>query len=143
MRKAIKITIVLAILAVPSAALAANTSQPQAINCSQFKTRPMRITLSCGDAGTWLGKLKWSSWTSTKAVATGNFSENTCTPNCAAGHTKSVAMTVTLSKVRNCPGQGKVSPAFKHATIVYKGTRPKGAPLSANFTCPPSLPGEY
>jgi hypothetical protein len=144
MRTALKITIVLALLAVPSAALAAsNTGQPQAINCTQFKTKPMRITLSCGDGSSWLGRLKWSSWSKTQAVASGNFTQNNCTPDCAAGRTHSVAMTVTLSKVKNCPGQGKVSPAFKHATIVYKGTRPKGAPLSANFSCPPSLPGEY
>jgi hypothetical protein len=143
MRKAIKITIVLAMLAVPSAALAASTSGPQAINCSQLKTKPTRITLSCGDAGTWLGKLKWSTWNKTQAVANGNFSANNCTPDCASGKTHSVAVTVTLSKVKNCPGQGQVSPAFKHATITYKGTRPKGAPLSVNFRCPPGLPGAY
>ena len=74
MRKALKIMIVLALLAVPSAALAAsNTSQPQAINnCQGLKLKPQRITLSCGDGNTWLGKLKWSSWTNTQAVANGN-----------------------------------------------------------------------
>jgi plastocyanin len=142
MRKAMKITIVLALLAVPSAALAAgNASQVQAINCQTLKFKPQRITLSCGDAGTWLGKLKWSSWTKTQAVGTGNYTANNCTPDCASGHTHSVAVKVTLSKPKTCPNQ--VNPAFKLAVISYKGTRPKGAPLKYNFKCPAGLPGAY
>jgi hypothetical protein len=141
MRRAIKITIVLALLAVPSAALAANTSQPQAINCQSLKFKPQRITLSCGDGGTWLGKLKWSSWTNTQAVANGNFTANNCSPSCVAGKTHSVAVKVTLSKVKTCPNQ--VNPAFKQAVIVYKGKRPNGAPLKVNFRCPAGLPGAY
>lgn len=136
MRKAIKITIVLALLAVPSAALAVNTSQPQAINCIQLQFKPKRIVLSCGDGGTWLGKLKWSSWGKTQAVATGNFSANNCKPTCVAGHIHSVPVQVTLSKPKLCSGQ--LNPAFKHAAIVYKATRPKGAPLKVSFSCPPS-----
>jgi hypothetical protein len=141
MRRAIKITIVLALLAVPSAALAANPSQPQAINCQSLKFKPQRITLSCGDGGTWLGKLKWSSWTNTQAVANGNFTANNCSPSCVAGKTHSVAVKVTLSKVKTCPNQ--VNPAFKQAVIVYKGKRPNGAPLKVNFRCPAGLPGAY
>jgi hypothetical protein len=142
MRKALKITIVLALLAVPSAALAANTSQPQAIyNCTALKAKPGKIILSCGDGNTWLSKLKWSSWSSTQAVANGNYTENTCTPDCAAGHTHSVAVKVTLSKPKMCPNQ--TNPAFKQATFVYKGTRPQGAPLKYSFRCPQGLPGAY
>ncbi|HTP22336.1 MAG TPA: hypothetical protein VMJ65_22190 [Solirubrobacteraceae bacterium] len=141
MRNAIKIMIVLGLLAVPSAAVAASTSQPQAINCMQLKFKPKRITLSCGDGGTWLGKLKWSSWSSTQAVGTGNFTAINCSPDCAAGHTHSVAVKVTLSKPKLCADQ--VNPAFKQAAIVYKGKRPKGAPLKVSFRCPPALPGAY
>lgn len=142
MRKTLKITIVLALLAVPSAALAAsNTAQPQAINCNQLKSKPTRIILSCGDGGTWLGKLKWSSWGKTQAVANGNFTAINCAPSCVAGRTHSVSVTVTLSNPKTCPNQ--VNPAFKQAAIVYKGTRPKGAPAKVNFRCPAGLPGEY
>jgi hypothetical protein len=142
MRKTLKITIVLALLAVPSAALAAgSTGQPQAINCNQLKSKPTRITLSCGDGGTWLGKLKWSSWGKTQAVASGSFTANTCTPSCVAGHTHSVAVKVTLSNPKACPDQ--VNPAFKQAALVYKGKRPKGAPLKVNFRCPAGLPSAY
>ncbi len=140
MRKAIKLTILLALLAVPSAALAANTSQPQAVfNCNATKAKPGKIILSCGDEGTWLGKLKWSSWTKTQAVATGNYTANNCSPSCVAGHTHSVAVKVTLSKPKLCADQ--VNPVFKQAAIVYKGTRPKGAPLTYKFSCP--LPNAY
>jgi len=143
MRNAIKIMIVLGILALPSAALAAaNSSQPQAIyNCNALKAKPQKIILSCGDGNTWLGKLKWSSWTSTQAVASGNYTANNCTPSCVAGHTHSVAIKVTLSKPKMCPNQ--VNPAFKQAVITYKGTRPKGAPLKYSFKCPAGLPGAY
>ena len=85
-----------------------------------------RITLSCGDGNTWLGKLKWSSWTNTQAVANGNYTANNCSPSCVAGHTHSVAVKVTLSKPKMCPGQ--VNPAFKQAAIVYKGTGPRARP---------------
>jgi hypothetical protein len=140
MRNALKITIVLALLAVPSAALAAsNSSQVKAINCAQLQFKPKRIVLSCGDAGTWLGKLKWSRWNHTQAVATGNYTANNCTPNCAAGHPQSVSVKVTLSKPKTCPGY--VSPAFKQAAITYEGTRPSGAPTKFKFTCP--LPNAY
>jgi hypothetical protein len=142
MRKALKITFVLALLAVPSAALAAgNTSQPWAINCQQLKLKPTRIILSCGDGGTWLGKLKWSSWSGSQAVGSGNFTAINCTPNCSAGRTHSVAVKVTLSKPKMCPNQ--VEHAFKQAAITYKGQRPKGAPTKVNFRCPAGLPGEY
>jgi hypothetical protein len=142
MRKALKITIVLVLLAVPSAAFAASSaSQPWAINCQQLKYKPTRITLSCGDGGTWLGKMKWSSWSNTQAVGSGNFTAIACTPDCAAGHTHSVPVKVTLSTVRTCPGQ--VQKSFKKAAIVYKKTRPKGAPLKINFRCPSQLPQGY
>ena len=143
MRRALKITIVLALLAVPSAALAStNTSQPLAINnCQALKFKPQKITLSCADGNTWLGKLKWSSWTKTQAVANGNYTANNCTPDCVSGHTHSVAIKVTLSNPKMCPNQ--VNPAFKHAVISYEGIRPKGAPLKYNFRCPAGLPGEY
>jgi len=142
MRRALKITIVLALLAVPSAALAAgNSSQPQAINCSQLKFKPSRIVLACGDGATWLGKLRWSSWTNNQAVANGNFTANDCNPDCVSGHAHSVPVKVTLSKPKTCPNL--VNPAFKQAAIVYKTTRPKGAPTKVNFRCPAGLPGSY
>jgi hypothetical protein len=144
MRNALKIAAVVAFLAVPSMAVAATASgsgKPFAINCNNEQFKPKRIVLACGDGGTWLGKLKWSSWNGASAKATGNYSAINCTPDCAAGHVKSAPVKVTLSKPKTCAGQ--TNPAFKRATFTYPGTRPKGAPLKLTFRCPPGLPGGY
>lgn len=144
MRNALKITVAVACLAaVPSVALAATASgsgKPDAINCYQLQFKPKKIVLACGDAGSWLGKLKWSSWGATSATGTGVYNANDCTPDCASGQIKSGPVKVTLSKPKTCPGQ--THPAFKQAALTYTGTRPKAAPAKVTFRCP-VLPGEY
>jgi len=145
MRNALKITVSIACLAaVPSVAIAATASgsgKPFAINCYNEQFKPKKIVLACGDAGSWLGKLKWSSWNATSASATGVYNANDCTPTCAAGHIKSGPVKVTLSKVKTCAGQTHL--AFKRAAFTYTGTKPKGAPAKFAFRCPPALPGSY
>jgi hypothetical protein len=156
MRNALKITVAVAFLAVPSVALAAtasgsakappsgaaaNSTKPFAINCNTEQFKPKRIVLACGDGATWLGKLKWSSWSESSASGAGNYSAIDCTPDCAAGHVKSYPVKVTLSKVKTCPSQTHL--AFKQATFTYTHTRPKGAPAKVTFRCPAGLPGEY
>lgn len=142
MRKALKITIAVALLVAPSAAFAATGSaKPYAINCTQEQLKPKRIVLACGDGATWLGKLKWSTWSGSKATATGSYNANTCTPDCASGHVKSYPVKVTLSRPKACPGQKHR--AFKQAALAYTGTRPKGAPAKLTFRCPANLPGQY
>ena len=145
MRNALKIIVATVCLAaVPSVAVAATAAsasgKPFAINCSTEKFKPKRIVIACGDAGIWLGKLKWSSWTGASAKGTGVYNQNDCTPDCATGKIKSYPVQVTLSKVKTCPGQ--TNPAFKHAALTFTGTRPVGAPAKVTFRCP-VLPGEY
>jgi hypothetical protein len=141
-RGVLKLALVLALVAAPSAALAASGSgQVWAINCTREQYKPNRIVLACGDGGSWLGKLKWSSWGHQKAAATGNYSVNDCTPDCAAGHLHSYPVTVTLTKPKACPSQSHT--AFKQVSLVYTATRPKGAPVKLSLRCPASLPGEY
>jgi hypothetical protein len=144
MRNALKIVVAIACLAaVPSVALAATagtSGKPFAINCNNEQFKPKRIVIACGDAGIFLGKLKWSSWSASSAKGTGTYNQNDCTPDCAAGKFKSTPVKVTLSKVKTCPGQSQ--PAFKQAALTYTGTRPKGAPAKLSFRCP-VLPGEY
>ena len=65
------------------------------------EVRPPTFTISCGDGNSYLTKLKWTSWTSTTAKATGTFTENNCDPYCAAGKFISSKATVTLSKPKN------------------------------------------
>jgi hypothetical protein len=143
MRNALKVTILVAFLAVPSVALAASrgsSGRSLAINCNVEQFKPKRITLACGDAGIFLGKLKWSSWGASSASASGTYDQNTCNPDCAAGKIKSTPVKVTLSKPKPCSIQA--NPAFRQATFTYTGTRPKGAPTRATFRCP-RLPGGY
>jgi hypothetical protein len=145
MRGALKVTVAIVCLAaVPSVALAATASgsgKPFAINCYQEQFKPKKIVLSCGDAGSWLGKLKWSSWNGTSAKGTGLYNAKVCTPDCAAGKVKSYPVAVTLSKVKACSGQTHL--AFKQAALTYTGAKPKVAPAKFKFRCPPGLPGAY
>jgi len=127
------VVLVAALLAVPAVA-SAGSSRTLAINCGLKQYKPRQIILSCGDAGIRVDHLKWSSWTSTKAVATGSYTENACSPNCAAGHTVSRPVKVTLFARGICPGQpGHV---FANARFAF----PKGAPPYAyrhfGFLCP-------
>lgn len=144
MRNALKITLVIACLAaVPSVALAATGStsgKPFAINCFSTQFKPKKIVVACGDGGTWLGKLRWSSWGATSATGSGVFNWNDCTPDCAQGQIKSGPVKVTLSNPKTCPGQTHLD--FKQAALTYTGTRPKHHPATVKFQCP-VLPGQY
>lgn len=60
--------------------------------------RPKSVIIACGDANTRLDNLKWSSWGTATAAATGQDTWNTCVPYCAASKKwDSTAATVTLS----------------------------------------------
>jgi hypothetical protein len=63
--------------------------------------RPTTFTISCGDANSYLTKLKWSSWGGTTAKATGIYTANNCDPYCAAGKFISSKATVTLTKPKS------------------------------------------
>jgi len=58
---------------------------------------PGTIMLACADGNAYLDHLRWSSWTTTSATATGMYTHNTCTPNCAGGTFVSTPTTVRLS----------------------------------------------
>ena len=45
--------------------------------------RPASLVLACADQGAWAKNLTWSSWSETKATATGTLTWHVCTPNCA------------------------------------------------------------
>ena len=54
-------------------------------DCTTPKIEPKRITLACGDANAYLGKMKWSDWGTEKAKGEGWYYENNCDPDCASG----------------------------------------------------------
>jgi hypothetical protein len=134
MRGALRIMIVAAVLAVPAVAVAAGTGRTYAINCTREQYKPRTIILTCGDAGIWLGKLKWSRWNQTRAVGSGTFTWNDCKPNCAAGHDRTRPVKVTLSGPKQCPG--RAHPAFGRGAFTF----PEGAPpfrfRRTTFPCP-------
>jgi hypothetical protein len=134
-RNVLKIAIAVALLAVvPAIAIAAGTNQVWAINCGREQYKPAKIVLSCGDAGIWLGKLTWSSWNRSTAVATGSYNENTCTPTCSAGHTVSRPVDVKLSRPKACPG--RAHPAFRAAAFTFPSGSPPNAYHRFTFACP-------
>ena len=57
---------------------------------------PGTISLACADGNSRLTYLTWSSWTPTTAAATGYYTHNTCTPDCANGTFVSAPASVRL-----------------------------------------------
>lgn len=55
-------------------------------NCSQREVKPSSIVISCADANREVVNIKWKSWNSSSAAATGTLKWNDCTPTCVAGH---------------------------------------------------------
>lgn len=53
--------------------------------------------LACGDGNADLDHLTWSSWTSSGATGTGDYTHNLCQPDCAQGTFVSAPTTVRLS----------------------------------------------
>lgn len=134
MRRALRITVLVTFLALPALAVAAGGGHTYAINCTREQYKPTRIILTCGDAGIWLGNLKWSSWTHGKAVGSGTFTWNDCKPDCADGHNLSRPVKVTLSEPKRCTG--RAHEAFGRGTFRF----PRGGPpfkfRQTTFPCP-------
>ena len=63
---------------------------------------PASWTLACGDGNYWLSGLRWHGWGAASATATGTAHQNDCTPNCAAGHFRTVAVSVAVSGTLRC-----------------------------------------
>lgn len=93
-------------LALASIAQGASTSASKvyvaANGCAGSSYKPTKVTLACADANLYASGLKYSSYGSSSANATGTIHYNTCTPNCAAGKFKSQAGSVSFSAVVSC-----------------------------------------
>jgi hypothetical protein len=66
-------------------AQAASFSSPALYNCTLLTVRPTSIVLTCADSNRYIQDIKWRSWTSTSADATGTLHWNDCTPACFDG----------------------------------------------------------
>jgi hypothetical protein len=133
MRTALRIAIVVTLLAVPAIATA-GSHRVWAITCTREQYKPTTIVLSCADAGIRVAKLRWSHWSRTSALATGSYMENVCRPTCSAGHVVSRPVRVTLTQPRTCPGHAH--PAFRRATFAFPSGPPPSAFRRFAFDCP-------
>jgi len=70
--------------------------------CSGHSYKPTSVVLACADGNLSASKLKYSSYGTREASATGTIRMNTCTPNCAAGKFKSQSGSVRFSAVVRC-----------------------------------------
>ena len=103
-------------LALPVAASAA-PALPKVSDCGEVSAKPTGLVLSCADANIALETLKWSSWGKSTAKATGIFSENDCSPTCAAGTFNRYKANVTLSAPKTVNG----TKVFTKVRVVFPG----------------------
>ncbi|KZM72359.1 hypothetical protein AWN90_36150 [Nocardia terpenica] len=75
-------------------------SRPEVIDCSfdQPAVRPPTLILACADLGMRVEQIRWRSWGTDKAEGDGVEHDNTCDPNCAAGHFVTKQVHVVLSE---------------------------------------------
>jgi hypothetical protein len=95
------------------------------------QVKPSSYMTYCADGGETYVKMNWTSWTPQIASATSVLGVNTCTPNCAAGHTKEYPALNVLwgsTSVKGHPGEL----AYTHMTVIFTGTKPAG--FSQTFT---------
>jgi hypothetical protein len=81
----------------------------------QYLTAPALYKPACkskfscavsGDATAFLYRMRWTQWSTTKAVGTGTYLLNNCTPNCAEGKFYDVPIVVTFTNpVKACFGK--------------------------------------
>jgi hypothetical protein len=85
---------------------ATSATPPSYFNdCGYPEYKPQSLTQFCADAGNGVTKIKWSSWTSTKAVGTGSFYVKLCDPNCADGKVVWAKAKVVLSGAKFTRGK--------------------------------------
>jgi hypothetical protein len=144
LRKLLRFCVLGIVVAVPAVALAAPGPQTvYAINCFQEKFEPRQITIACGDGAVRLAKLKWSSWSRSRARASGVYAVNRCNPSCASGHFQTYPVSITLSRPKTCARHAHR--AFGRVTYTFGASRPKPAPSHTSLPCPapPPLPPGY
>ena len=130
------------LLAVPAVALAApGPKTVYAITCLRETYKPKQITVACGDGTVRVSKLKWTSWSSTQANASGVYLVNKCNPDCASGRTQSFPVKITLSRPKSCPG--RKHKAFGRLSYTFGSKHPKPTPSRTSLPCPagPLPPG--
>ncbi|CAM5649733.1 hypothetical protein SAVIM338S_06491 [Streptomyces avidinii] len=121
--------------AASSARTAAAASQDPVVvvDCSsQARMRPQEYILACGDGNNRLVDLRWESWGSRTATATGTDMVNDCRPYCAAGRFRAYPVTVTLSDPQAWPEHPDVR-RFTTIRLFYTDTAPDPVPKDVTY----------
>jgi hypothetical protein len=109
MNKSIRTIVTLTLLTLfitPLTPPATAATPPSYFNdCGYPEYKPESLTQFCADAGNGVTKIKWSSWTSTKAVGTGSFYVKLCDPSCAEGEVVWAKAKVVLSGAKFIRGK--------------------------------------
>ena len=101
----------------------ARTKPVEIMTCAHVAVvHPTSFVISCADGNSYLQKLKWSTWTSTLAKATATYTENNCTPYCAAGKFINHPAKVTLSVVKKT-SSGRLFTKLHVSYVVGKKTK--------------------
>jgi hypothetical protein len=99
-------TLVLYALIVGGSITNAQAAPPAYVNdCGYPAYKPESLTQYCADAGTGVTKIKWTSWTSTRATGTGSYYVNLCEPDCADGKLVWAKVKVVLSGAKFTRGK--------------------------------------
>jgi len=108
-------------LAATAAELPPPTPEPSVLAQCNYpgaapSVEPSAIVLACGDGNASLTHLIWSSWTKTTAAATGDFTHNSCIPDCAQGTFVSTPASVRLGyPIETSAGQEFASLSYDYA----------------------------
>ena len=109
MNKSFRAIVVLSLFSLFASLLTTPTSAatpPSYFNdCGYPEYKPQSLTEFCADAGNGVMKIKWSSWTSTRASGTGSFYVKLCDPNCADGKVVWAKAKVVLSGAKFTRGK--------------------------------------
>jgi hypothetical protein len=136
MSRLLALAVLATALAVPASTSAStHVLYPACVDGAQDLYKPKSVIVACGDGAFQLAKLHWSSWTSSKATATGVAKVNSCKPNCASGNFKSYSVKVTLKKPKTCSG---ARVWHKLYVTFLNGKHPSG--YKANYSVPLSCP---
>jgi hypothetical protein len=105
-------------------AASANRPRPVVLDCGPRPLAlPASYILTCGDGGTGIEGMRWTSWTAGLASGYGTFYQNDCVPDCAAG--KFIRYPVLAAfwgsaAVPGHPGDRR----YTELTLIFTGQRP-------------------
>jgi hypothetical protein len=100
----------------------AGTPSVVMFNCGgQAQIRPGQYDVTC-TVGVSLAALRWATWGSSAALASGSYAFDDCVPNCVGGHGHTVSALAVLWDVQPLPGHA-AERYFTRLTIIYTGNR--------------------